>query len=49
MAAKLDACAAALAGGVSRVRIGDLAALTVPSAGTAIVARVDATDVVSSR
>jgi acetylglutamate kinase len=49
MAAKLDACAAALAGGVSRVRIGDLAALTVPDAGTAIVARVDATDVVSSR
>jgi acetylglutamate kinase len=39
MAAKLDACAAALAGGVSRVRIGDLAALTVPEAGTAIVAR----------
>lgn len=38
MAAKLDACAAALAGGVSRVRIGDLAALTVPTAGTAIVA-----------
>ncbi len=39
MAAKLDACAAALAGGVTRVRIGDLAALTVPEAGTAIVAR----------
>ncbi len=39
MAAKLDACAAALAGGVNRVRIGDLAALTVPEAGTAIVAR----------
>ena len=38
MAAKLDACAAALAGGVGRVRIGDLAALTVPDAGTAIVA-----------
>jgi acetylglutamate kinase len=49
MAAKLDACAAALAGGVSRVRIGDLAALTVPSAGTAIVARAAATDAVSSR
>ena len=49
MAATLDACAAALAGGVSRVRIGDLAALTVPSAGTAIVARADATDAVSSR
>ena len=44
MAAKLDACAMALAGGVNRVRIGDLAALTVPEAGTAIVARVDATD-----
>lgn len=44
MAAKLDACAAALAGGVSRVRIGDLAALTVPHAGTAIVARAHATD-----
>ena len=38
MAAKLDACAAALAGGVGRVRIGDLAALTVADAGTAIVA-----------
>ena len=49
MAAKLDACAQALAGGVHRVRIGDLAALTVPEAGTAIVARVDATDAVSSR
>ena len=45
MAAKLDACAAALAGGVLRVRIGDLAALTVPDAGTAIVARADATGV----
>ena len=42
-------CATALAGGVSRVRIGDLAALTVPDAGTAIVARVDATDAVFSR
>lgn len=49
MAAKLDACAAALAGGVSRVRIGDLAALTVPNAGTAIVAREVAADVVISR
>jgi len=49
MAAKLDACAMALAGGVSRVRIGDLAALTVPSAGTAIVAREDATTVDLSR
>ena len=38
MAAKLDACAAALAGGVSRVRIGDLAALTVPEAGTLLLA-----------
>ncbi len=38
MAAKLDACAAALAGGVSRVRIGDLAALTVPEAGTHLIA-----------
>ncbi len=37
MAAKLDACAQALAGGVGRVRIGDLAALTVPDAGTSIV------------
>jgi acetylglutamate kinase len=43
MAAKLEACAQALAGGVSRVRIGDLAALSVPDAGTAIVARADAT------
>ncbi len=38
MAAKLDACAAALAGGVHRVRIGDLAALTEPNAGTTVVA-----------
>lgn len=38
MAAKLDACAVALAGGVSRVRIGDLAALTVPEAGTHLIA-----------
>jgi acetylglutamate kinase len=37
MAAKLDACAQALAGGVGRVRIGDLAALTVADAGTSIV------------
>jgi acetylglutamate kinase len=49
MAAKLDACAMALAGGVSRVRIGDLAALTVPHGGTAIVARDAATDAVSTR
>lgn len=42
MAAKLEACAQALAGGVARVRIGDLAALDVPDAGTAIVARADA-------
>jgi acetylglutamate kinase len=34
MAAKLDACAHALLGGVSRVRIGDLAALSAPDAGT---------------
>lgn len=39
MAAKLDACAHALSGGVARVRIGDLAALTVPDAGTTIVAQ----------
>ncbi|MBP6771459.1 MAG: acetylglutamate kinase [Gemmatimonadaceae bacterium] len=38
MAAKLDASAHALAGGVGRVRIGDLAALSVPDAGTSIVA-----------
>ncbi len=38
MAAKLDACARALAGGVARVRIGDLAALSAPNAGTSIVA-----------
>lgn len=37
MAAKLEACARALRGGVTRVRIGDLAALTVPNAGTTIV------------
>jgi acetylglutamate kinase len=37
MAAKLDAAAIALAGGVPRVRIGDLAALAVPSAGTTLV------------
>jgi acetylglutamate kinase len=43
MAAKLDACALALAGQVKRVRIGDLAALTVPESGTAIVARSGAT------
>ena len=49
MAAKLDACAQALAGGVHRVRIGNLAALTVPHAGTAIVARADATNAVSTR
>lgn len=48
MAAKLDACAMALAGGVSRVRIGDLAALTLPESGTAIVARAHATDVASA-
>lgn len=37
MAAKLDACAQALAGGVRRVRIGDLAALNVADAGTSVV------------
>lgn len=37
MSAKLDACAQALAGGVHRVRIGDLAALSLPDAGTAII------------
>jgi acetylglutamate kinase len=37
MAAKLDASAVALAGGVAHVRIGDLAALSVPDAGTVIV------------
>lgn len=37
MAAKLDACAMALGGGVTRVRIGDLAALTVADAGTTFV------------
>ena len=36
MAAKLDAGAHALSGGVARVRIGDLAALTVADAGTRI-------------
>lgn len=38
MAAKLDACAHALAGGVARVRVGDLAALSTPDAGTTLVA-----------
>lgn len=38
MAAKLDAARAALARGVARVRIGDLAALGEPARGTAIVA-----------
>ena len=36
MAAKLDASAQALIGGVVHVRIGDLAALTVPNAGTTV-------------
>lgn len=36
MAAKLDASARALIGGVAYVRIGDLAALTVPDAGTTV-------------
>lgn len=38
MAAKLEACEIALSGGVSRVRVGNLEALTVPSAGTVITA-----------
>jgi acetylglutamate kinase len=42
MAAKLEACSRALAGGVARVRIGDLAALTEPDAGTTVVAPVAA-------
>jgi acetylglutamate kinase len=37
MAAKLDAAQAALARGVARVRIGDLAALADPARGTAVV------------
>lgn len=37
MAAKLDAGHRALLGGVSRVRIGDLAALTAPGAGTHLI------------
>ena len=37
MSAKLDACARALAGGVRRVRIGDLDALADPSAGTTVI------------
>jgi acetylglutamate kinase len=41
MAAKLDACTSALTGGVSRVRIGDIAALADASAGTHIVAGDD--------
>ena len=36
MAAKLDASGQALIGGVAHVRIGDLAALTVPDAGTTV-------------
>ncbi len=39
MAAKLDACAQALVGGVGRVRIGDLAALTDADAGTSVTHR----------
>ena len=38
MAAKLEAALAALAGGVARVRVGDLAALADPARGTTIVA-----------
>jgi acetylglutamate kinase len=41
MAAKLEACGQALSGGVPRVRIGDLAALAVPEAGTALVAAAE--------
>jgi hypothetical protein len=37
MAAKLDAAQTALARGVARVRIGDLAALADPARGTAVV------------
>lgn len=36
MAAKLDASAQALLGGVAHVRIGDLAALSIPDAGTTV-------------
>jgi acetylglutamate kinase len=43
MAAKLDAAQTALARGVARVRIGDLAALPDPSRGTALVAAAAAT------
>lgn len=42
MAAKLDAAFAALAAGVSGVRIGDIAALADPSRGTTIVGTADA-------
>jgi acetylglutamate kinase len=38
MAAKLEAARRALAGGVGRVRIGDLAALGDPALGTSVVA-----------
>ncbi len=37
MSAKLDACARALAGGVHRVRIGDLDALADPQLGTTVI------------
>jgi acetylglutamate kinase len=40
MAAKLEACELALGGGVSRVRVGDLAALEAAQAGTVIVSAV---------
>lgn len=39
MAAKLEAAAAALTGGTGRVRIGNLAALATPGAGTSILPR----------
>ncbi len=42
MAAKLDAALGALAAGVGRVRIGDVAALADPSRGTAVVGTADA-------
>lgn len=38
MAAKLEACEIALSGGVSRVRVGNISSLMVPTAGTVIVA-----------
>ncbi len=49
MAAKLDACAQALAGGVGRVRIGDLAALRDGELGTRIVVADGSRVVVGAR